>query len=96
MMVGTLAVVSIVVVSVIVLVVAYHLIGIFIALKRGADHLQVLVSGLRQIREDTAPLNAKVETVNGGLAALLEPLLGANDNLAAIVKVAARNAPARD
>ena len=87
-MIDVLAVISLVLVLAIVLIVAYHLIGIFFALKRGADHLQMLAGGLVKVRDDTAPLNDKVATINAGLSALAPPLLGANANLAAIVKVA--------
>ena len=41
-----------------------------------------------KVRDDTTPLNTKVDTINGGLNALLPPLLGANSNLAAIVRIA--------
>jgi hypothetical protein len=89
-MIGFLAIVTLVVVLAIVAVVAYHLVGIYLALKRGADHLEKLAGGLVQIRDDTGDLNEKIDTINGGLSALLEPLLGANSNLAAIVAVAGR------
>lgn len=89
-MIETLAIITLVLVVVIVAVVAYHLVGIYLALKRGADHLEKLAGGLVAIRDNTGDLNAKVETVNGGLAALLKPLLGTNENLAAIVAVAGR------
>jgi hypothetical protein len=87
-MTGVLTVISLVLVLAIVLIVAYHLIGIYLALKRGGDHLEKLAGGLVKIQNDTADLNAKVDTINGGLSSLVAPLLGANDNLAAIVKVA--------
>lgn len=79
---------SVLLALVIVLVVAYHLIGIFVALKRGGDHLEALAGGLVKVRDDTGPLNAKVDEINTGLTALAPPLLSANDNLAAIVGVA--------
>ena len=87
-MIDILALISLVLVLAIVLIVAYHLIGIFLSLRRGANHLQKLAGGLVKIRDDTAPLNDKVATINAGLSALAPPLLGANANLAAIVKVA--------
>lgn len=87
-MIAVLAIVSLVLVLVIVAVVAYHLVGIYLALKRGADHLEKLAGGLVAIRDNTGDLNAKVDTINGGLAALVAPLKGANANLAAIVAVA--------
>jgi len=79
---------SLILVLVIVAVVAWHLIGIFISLKRGADDLAKLASGLVAIRDNTAPLNGKVDDINAGLSELVPPLLAANGNLAAIVTVA--------
>jgi hypothetical protein len=87
-MITILAFATLAVVLIIVLVVAYHLIGIFVALKRGADHLEALAGGLIAIRDNTAPLNGKVDEVNAGLTGLLEPLLTTNSNLGAIVKIA--------
>ncbi len=87
-MIATLTVVSVVLALAIVALVAYHLLGVYLALKRGADHLEALAAGLVEIRDNTGELNAKVDTINGGLSALLEPLLDANANLAAIVRVA--------
>jgi hypothetical protein len=89
-MVETLAITSIVLVLVVVLVVAYHLIGIFFALRHAAIHLQALAGGLQKVQADTAPLNNKIDTINVGLSALLPPLLAANGNLAKIVEVASR------
>ena len=83
-----LAIVSLVLLLAIVLIVAYHLVGVYVALKRGADHLEKLAGGLMKIRDDTRDLNGKVMTINAGLDGLVAPLLGTNDNLAKIVKVA--------
>ncbi len=80
--------VSLIVVLVIVAVVAYHLIGIYVALKKGADHLEKLAGGLMAIRDNTSPLNGRVDDINAGLSSLVAPLMAANGNLAAIVKVA--------
>ena len=87
-MIAFLTAATLLVVLVIVVLVAYHLIGIYFALKRGADHLEVLAGGLANVRDDTSSLNAKIDTINGGLSALAPDLLKANDNLAAIVNVA--------
>jgi hypothetical protein len=87
-MIEVLALISLVLVLAIVLIVAYHLIGIYVALKRGADHLEKLAGGLVKIRDDTAQLNGKIIAINAGLGDLVAPLMGTNDNLAAIVKVA--------
>ncbi len=89
-MVAVLSLVSLAVALVVVLVVAYHLIGIYLALRKGRIHLAKLAGGLTQIRNDTAPLNDKIETINKGLSALAPPLLAANGNLAAIVEIARR------
>jgi len=88
-MVTVLALISLFIALVVVLVTAWHLIGIYLALRKGRVHLAALAGGLTQIRDDTAPLTAKLGTVNGGLSALVPPLLAANANLAAIVAVAA-------
>ena len=87
-MIEVLAIISLVLALAIVVIVAYHLVGIFVALKRSADHLDKLASGLVKVRDDTRDLNSKVETVNAGLGALVAPLLGTNQNLSDIVKVA--------
>lgn len=87
-MISVLTTISLVLVLVIVAVVAWHLIGIFISLKRGGDHLEKLAGGLVAIRDNTEPLNGRVDEINTGLTELVSPLLAANDNLAAIVKVA--------
>jgi hypothetical protein len=42
------------------------------------------------IRDNTAPLNGRMDEINAGLTALIAPLLAANGNLAAIVKVVTR------
>jgi hypothetical protein len=86
----TLAYITLAVVLIIVLVVAYHLIGIYMALKRGGNHLETLAGGLMAIRDNTAPLNGRMDEINAGLTALIAPLLAANGNLAAIVKVVTR------
>ena len=62
-MIPILTFATLAVVLIIVLVVAYHLIGIYVALKRGADHLEALAGGLVAIRDNTAPLNSQVDEV---------------------------------
>lgn len=87
-MIVFLTVASVVLALAIVGVVAVYLVLIFLALKRGADHLAALAEGLVQIRDHTRPLDDKVDTINRGLAALAPPLLAVARNLAAIVEVA--------
>ena len=89
-MVITLSLVSLVLALIVVLVVAWHLIGIYLALRNGRRHLAQLAGGLAQIRTDTAPLNGKIATINEGLSSLVPPLMDANGNLAAIVAIARR------
>ncbi len=90
-MVNELALISLALALVVVLVVAYHLIGIYLALRKGRSHLAKLAGGLTQIRNDTGPLNGKLSTINAGLSALAPPLLAANGNLARIVEIARRD-----
>ena len=92
-MITFLTVVSLVLAVAIVGVVAVHLVLIFVALKRAADHLEALAGGLVQIRDDTQPLDAKIGTINGGLGALGPPLLAVNDHLGKIVAVARSGGP---
>ncbi len=87
-MILALSVLSLVLALVVVLVVAYYLIGIYLALRKGRGHLAKLAGGLIQIRDDTVPLNGKIETINGGLSQLAAPLLAANGHLARILVIA--------
>ncbi len=89
-MITALSLISLVLALVVVLLVAYHLIGIYLALRKGRGHLAKLAGGLIQIRDDTVPLNGKIETINGGLSQLAAPLLAANGHLARILAIAKR------
>lgn len=89
-MMAFLTTISIILALAIVAVVAYHLVFIYVALKRAGDHLEALAGGLSQISDDTGPLEDRVSTINGGLGGLVQPLLATNDNLAKIVAVATR------
>ena len=88
-MIAALTAITLVLAVVIVLAVAYHLIGVYVALKRGGDHLEKLAGHLVKVRDDTGPLNDRVDAINAGLVALAHPLLAANGNLAAIADVCA-------
>ncbi len=89
-MISALSLISLVLALIVVLHVAYHLIGIYLALRNGRVHLAKLAGGLAQIRQDTVPLNGKIETINGGLSQLAAPLLAANGHLARIFAIAKR------
>ena len=72
----------------VVLVLVAYLLGIIIALAGAKRSLSKLAAGLVAIRDHSQPLGDKIGAVNGGLTALLSGLLGVNDDLAAIVRVA--------
>ena len=72
----------------VVLVLVAYLLGIIIALAGAKRSLAKLAGGLVAIRDHSQPLGDKIGAVNGGLTALLSGLLGVNDDLAAIVRVA--------
>lgn len=80
--------VTLVVILAVVLVLVVYLVGIIIALAGAKRSLGQLAGGLIAVRDHTAPLGDKVGAINGGLTALLGGLLGVNDDLAAIVRVA--------
>lgn len=79
---------TLVVTAAVVLVLVGYLVGIIVALWSAKNSLTRLAGGLIAIRDNTQPLGAHVTAINGGLTALLEGLLGVNDDLAAIVRVA--------
>ena len=83
-----LLVISLIVTTAVVLVVVGYLIAIIYALVGAYNNLSKLAGGLIAIKENTDPLEGHMDTINGGLSALLAGLLKVNDNLAAIVGVA--------
>lgn len=78
--------ITLVLAGAIVLVVAYHLIGIYLNLKKTADNLELLAGGLVQINQNTAPLGEGIGQLNGGLSELLEDFKGALGNLTQLTK----------
>ena len=72
----------------VILVLVAYLLGIIIALRGARNSLAKLAGGLVAIRDNTQPLGAHLQTINGGLSALLTGLVAVNGDLAAIVKVA--------
>ena len=72
----------------VVLVLVAYLLGIIVALAGAKRSLAKLAGGLVATRDHSQPLGDKIGAVNGGLSALLSGLLGVNDELAAIVRVA--------
>lgn len=82
-----LLVLSLGVTAAVVLVLVIYLVGIIFALWSAKNSLSRLAGGLIAIRDHTAPLGGHVKTINDGLGALLNGLLGVNGDLAAIVNV---------
>ena len=62
---------TLLIVSAIVLVVAFHLIGIFWYLKKTGDNLENLAGGLIQISANTNPLESNIDDLNEGLNVLI-------------------------
>ena len=87
-MTALLLTVTLVVTFTVVLVLVVYLLGIIVALWGAKRSLAKLAGGLVAIRDHTAPLGDKLGAINGGLSTLLQGLLGANGDLAAIVRVA--------
>ena len=72
---------TLLIVSAIVLVVAYHLIGIFWYLKKTGDNLENLARGLIQVSANTNPLESNIDDLNNGLNLLISNFLTTLKNL---------------
>ncbi len=72
---------TLVIVSAIVLVVAFHLIGIFWYLKKTGDNLENLAGGLIQISANTNPLESNIDDLNEGLNVLISNFITTLKNL---------------
>ena len=72
---------TLLIVFAIVLVVAYHLIGIFWYLKKTGDNLENLAGGLIQISANTNPLESHIDDLNNGLNLLISNFLTTLKNL---------------
>ena len=72
---------TLLIVSAIVLVVAYHLIGIFWYLKKTGDNLENLAGGLIQISANTNPLESNIDDLNEGLNVLISNFITTLKNL---------------
>ena len=69
------------IISAIVLVVAFHLIGIFWYLKKTGDNLENLAGGLIQISANTNPLESNIDDLNEGLNVLISNFITTLKNL---------------
>ncbi len=83
-----LLVLTLTVTLIVIVVLVAYLVGIIIGLWKAKNDLASLAGGLIAIRDNTEPLPAHIQNINGGLSALLSGLLIVNGNLAAIVGVA--------
>ena len=72
---------TLLIISAIVLVVAFHLIGIFWYLKKTGDNLENLAGGLIQISANTYPLESNIDDLNKGLNVLISNFLTTLKNL---------------
>ncbi|MBA3336236.1 MAG: hypothetical protein H0T49_01565 [Chloroflexia bacterium] len=74
-------------VSVIVVVLAGHLILIAAALIRANRNLAKLVGGLEAIRDNTAPLGDDLTAINGAAIALRDGLTAVDEHLRGIARI---------
>ena len=72
---------TLLIISAIVLVVAFHLIGIFWYLKKTGDNLETLAGGLIQISANTNPLESNIDDLNEGLNVLISNFIATLKNL---------------
>ena len=72
---------TLLIISAIVLVVAFHLIGIFWYLKKTGDNLENLAGGLIQISANTNPLESNIDDLNKGLNILISNFITTLKNL---------------
>ena len=72
---------TLLIISAIVIVVAFHLIGIFWYLKKTGDNLENLAGGLIQISANTNPLESHIDDLNNGLNLLISNFLTTLKNL---------------
>ena len=72
---------TLLIISAIVLVVAFHLIGIFWYLKKTGDNLENLAGGLIKISANTNPLESNIDDLNEGLNVLISNFIATLKNL---------------
>ncbi len=74
-------------VTVIVAVLASHLILIAVALLRANRNLAKLVGGLEAIRDNTAPLGADLGAINSAAVTLRDGLVAVDEHLRGIIRL---------
>ncbi|MFL5699917.1 MAG: hypothetical protein ACJ797_22795 [Ktedonobacteraceae bacterium] len=78
---------TLVVVAVVVAVLAVHLILIAASLLRANRNLAKLVEGLEAIRDNTAPLDQDLSTINGAAGTLKNRLVTVDEHLRGIIQL---------
>ena len=86
-MAGILTKITFLLVAVIVAVIAVYLILIAAALRRANDNLTKLVGGLEAIRDNTAPLEQDLTTINGAAVSLRDKLMEVDRNLQKVIQL---------
>jgi len=76
---------TLVITTLVVGVVAYHLVGIAVALTRANANLAKLAGGLEIIRDNTAPLGEDLTTINSAAIGILDGLTSVDGNLVKII-----------
>jgi HAMP domain-containing protein len=78
---------TLVVVAAVVAVLAVHLILIAASLLRANRNLAKLVEGLEAIRDNTAPLDQDLSTINGAAGTLKNRLVTVDEHLRGIIQL---------
>lgn len=87
MTVSFLYMATLIIVGLVVVVLVLYLILIIVALRRAGTHLENLAGGLQKIADDTAPLEEKLDTINGALTQVHGGLGSVDGHLVDIAKV---------
>ncbi len=77
---------TIAVVAIVVLVLAFTLISVAVALSRSARHIRAIAGGLEAVDGYTAPLGGHLTTINDALGKLLRGLSSADGHLATVAR----------
>lgn len=86
-MIHTLTIISVIIVALVVVILVLYLVLIIFHLWRGGNKLEKLAGGLQKIRDDLAPLDSKVEVINGALTQLNGGLASVDNHMINIAKV---------
>jgi hypothetical protein len=82
----TLTWLTLIITTVVVGVVAAYLVQIAVALTRANNNLAKLAAGLEAIRDNTAPLEEDLGSINSAAVAVRDELLAADANLVRVIE----------